>query len=412
MSHCYIIISPYLFRVEPYLLYEKERYYNNEISYNYGISQNPVTKNYILVFNNIYFDYYCKKCGNKSESSKWCKPCQINYINRTGGNEKIDIFIQKMQLKVKLYLDKLNKIIFGISQDQDTKIYILVFNFQYYCEKCNRNRKSKNCVLCQQNENKKIVDQFSIIEEIGKGGFSTVYSAIWKDGLLEYIAEKSYAKYKVYNWSRKKNTRVALKCLHDLQNSLDEYINEAFPKQKIENIVKIYGISQNPDTKDYLMVLEYAECGNFNNYLNKNYENFDWLNGSKVLTHIIEGLGEIHQKQMVHRDFHIGNILFMNDEYKACISDMGLCKKLDDIDKTSIGVMPYIAPEVLRGRPYTQAADIYSFEVLALNIYNGIRPEINDKIAPKCYIDLMKKCWDSNSDNSPNSIELFHNSLG
>ncbi|GES79583.1 kinase-like domain-containing protein [Rhizophagus clarus] len=71
--------------------------------------------------------------------------------------------------------------------------------------------------------------------------------------------------------------------------------------------------------------------------------------------------------------------------------------------------MPYIAPEQLEKQPFADCAHV---EVLALNIYNGIRPEINDKIAPKCYIDLMKKCWDSNSDNSPNSIELFHNSLG
>jgi serine/threonine protein kinase len=186
------------------------------------------------------------------------------------------------------------------------------------------------------------------------------------------------------------------------------------------------------------MVLEYAEGGNFNNYLNKNYENFDWLSGLSVLTYIIEGLRKIHQKQMVHHNFHIGNILFMNDECNACISDMGLCRKIDDINETNIyGVMPYVAPEVLKEKSYTQAADIYSFGmimyvvatgkqpfddcahdgILALNIFNGNRPEINEKIAPKCYTDLMKKCWDSNPDNRPNSIEikdiieLFNNSL-
>src|SRR2546421_12686304 len=53
---------------------------------------------------------------------------------------------------------------------------------------------------------------------------------------------------------------------------------------------------------------------------------------------------------------------------------------------------------------------------LAIRICNGIRPEITEKEAPKCYIDLMKKCWDQNPNNRPNakkildSIKLFINS--
>src|SRR5688500_1866814 len=89
--------------------------------------------------------------------------------------------------------------------------------------------------------------------------------------------------------------------------------------------------------------------------------------------------------------------------------------------------MAYVGHEVLRGKPYTQAADIYSFGMvmyfvatgrqpfadrahdqdLALSICNGIRPEITEKDAPKCYIDLMKKCWDPNPDNRPNASEIF-----
>src|SRR3954467_6160390 len=118
---------------------------------------------------------------------------------------------------------------------------------------------------------------------------------------------------------------------------------------------------------------------------------------------------------------------------------MGLCGEVGNVDATKIyGVMPYVAPEVLRGKPYTQSADIYSFgmvmyfvatlrqpfadrahdQYLVLNICNGIRPEITSKEAPKCYIDLAKKCWDPNPDNRPNatkileSIELFEISDG
>ena len=56
-------------------------------------------------------------------------------------------------------------------------------------------------------------------------------------------------------------------------------------------------------------------------------------------------------------------------------------------------------------QPYANCAHN---EILALNICNGNRPEINEQEAPKCYIDLMKKCWDSHPYNRPNAIEI-HN---
>jgi hypothetical protein len=42
---------------------------------------------------------------------------------------------------------------------------------------------------------------------------------------------------------------------------------------------------------------------------------------------------------------------------------------------------------------------------LSLSICEGKRPEIM-KNTPKCYIDLMKKCWDSNPSNRPTIIML------
>ncbi|CAI2195010.1 15443_t:CDS:2, partial [Funneliformis geosporum] len=68
------------------------------------------------------------------------------------------------------------------------------------------------------------------------------------------------------------------------------------------------------------------------------------------------------------------------------------------------GVLPYIAPEVLNGEPYTLTSDIYSFGVimaelstvnppfydrkhyvsLALDICNGLRPEFYKELANKC----------------------------
>ena len=90
------------------------------------------------------------------------------------------------------------------------------------------------------------------------------------------------------------------------------------------------------------------------------------------------------------------------------------------------GVLPYMAPEVLRGYQYTKAADIYSFgivmnefmseetpynniphdHILAVKICKGLRPEISED-TPKLLADLITKCLDAKSDNRPTAKELY-----
>ena len=63
-------------------------------------------------------------------------------------------------------------------------------------------------------------NQFSNIEEIGKGCFATVYSAIWKDGPLKY--DEDTEKYVMST----PNYKITLKCLHNTQNITNEFLNE------------------------------------------------------------------------------------------------------------------------------------------------------------------------------------------
>ncbi|UZO16993.1 uncharacterized protein OCT59_008359 [Rhizophagus irregularis] len=262
----------------------------------YGISLNPDTGDYILVFN-------------------W-----------TSGNENIDVFIQEMQLKINHHSD-------------------IMFEWIPY-------------------------NQFVNIKEIGKGGFAMVHSANWKNGPLEYnAANKAY--------KRNPNRVIALKCLHNSQNISNKFLNEV-KKYSINirsNILNIYGISQNLNTNEYIMVLQYAKEGNFNHWINENYKYFNWKDKLSALKNIINGLKEIHQNNIVHRDFHTGNILF-----------------LSDINEFASGRQPF---------------DDYAHDYnLALDICKGVRPEINEPEAPRCYIELMKKCWDLNPNNRPNIFEV------
>src|ERR1051325_4931985 len=77
------------------------------------------------------------------------------------------------------------------------------------------------------------------------------------------------------------------------------------------------------------------------------------------LYHISSQLESIHKLNLVHGDFHNGNILAASNRILS-ISDLGLCKPVDqaNVKNDVYGVLPYIAPEVLRGKPYTKAAHI------------------------------------------------------
>jgi hypothetical protein len=136
--------------------------------------------NYIVVFGiNYYLNYYCDKCGNKYENifARRCNLCQINYLknnfpNWTSGNEKIDSFIQKMQLKY--------------------NVGNTVFEWIPY-------------------------NKFIIINRVEeKGGFST---ALWKDGPLSYNGGKK-------EWKRDLYQKVCLKYLRNSQHITDEFLNE------------------------------------------------------------------------------------------------------------------------------------------------------------------------------------------
>src|SRR5437016_1372254 len=75
-------------------------------------------------------------------------------------------------------------------------------------------------------------------------------------------------------------------------------------------------------------------------------------------------LNKIHSGGLVHHDLHSRNILI--DDEKSLIADLGLCEpvKKDKKENEVYGVLPYLAPEVLSGKPYTKESDIYSFGMI------------------------------------------------
>jgi serine/threonine protein kinase len=132
-----------------------------------------------------------------------------------------------------------------------------------------------------------------------------------------------------------------------------------------------------------MVVMQYANKGNLRENLTKIIEN-DWKQKLHMLHNIIHGLTEIHKQNLIHCDFHDGNISNHKDEVdkgdEVYISDLGLCQPIKSfLEQYDIyGVIPFMAPEVLRGKPYTPASDIYSFSMIMWEFTSGV-PPFNDK---------------------------------
>ena len=83
----------------------------------------------------------------------------------------------------------------------------------------------------------------------------------------------------------------------------------------------------------------------------------------------------IHEKNYIHHDLHSGNI-FSYDHQNSQIGNLGLCQQLKEKDDTNeiIGVIPYLAPKVLSGKPYTKESDIYNFGMIMWEHTTGKKP--------------------------------------
>ncbi|UZO06717.1 uncharacterized protein OCT59_027027 [Rhizophagus irregularis] len=200
---------------------------------------------------------------------------------------------------------------------------------------------------------------------------------------------------------------IVLKSLNDSSNVKEDFLNEWKLHLKCQHkaraygsfIISLYGITQDPDTLNYMIVMHVALGNLRDDLLTIKYNPNDKF---RILYNITVQLKAIHKLNLIHGDFHSGNIL--NIYYgTSVISDLGLCKPVNQSNTNDeiFGVLPYIAPEVLRGKPYTKAADVYS-----LDICKGFRPEIIEGTLPE-YVELMKRCWDNDPKKRPTAKELF-----
>ncbi|GBB99168.1 hypothetical protein RclHR1_03440001 [Rhizophagus clarus] len=187
---------------------------------------------------------------------------------------------------------------------------------------------------------------------------------------------------------------------------VDDFIRLKTTTSKVN---KYYGITQHPVTLNFMIITNYYESGDLSHFIINDFFNITWVDKLIKLYFMISGLERIHDANIIHKDYHSGNIFI--DGLLGVTGDLGLSKSslVDDEDNEIYGIIPYVAPEVLQGHKYTKASDIYSFGMIMWELMtgrrpfwdkshdmdliikkcDGLRPPIVTN-APKGYIKLMK----------------------
>ncbi|EXX67595.1 hypothetical protein RirG_112950 [Rhizophagus irregularis DAOM 197198w] len=178
----------------------------------------------------------CKECKQPRASRNWCQcKFQQNFKNWTSGNHEVDKFIQKVQLEAKVYEEVLEWI-------------------EY--------------------------DRFENVEYLAKGGFGTIYKAIWKDGYINKWDFENNKWKRSKCWSKEyENFPVVLKCLHNSQDITSDFLREIETHTMIPMkscIAHCFGITKDPESGNFIIVMNYVINGSLRQHLNNSFNSTKW----------------------------------------------------------------------------------------------------------------------------------------
>lgn len=148
---------------------------------------------------------------------------------------------------------------------------------------------------------------------------------------------------------------------------------------------------------------------------------------------IAAGMAYVHQSDIIHRDLKTENVM-LDENFYPKIADFGLSKIFEEgtegqINNTrNIGTPIYMAPELINGENYSNKVDVFAYSYILYEIWTlrkawsdkkklklfslidfinkGQRPIIKNDEIPKPYVDLIKKCWETDPNSRPTFIQI------
>ncbi|XVE59645.1 hypothetical protein DITRI_Ditri05aG0062800 [Diplodiscus trichospermus] len=203
---------------------------------------------------------------------------------------------------------------------------------------------------------------FAQENELGRGGFGTVYKGELEDG-----------------------TELAVKRMEAgviSSKALDEFQSEIAVLSKVRHrhLVSLLGYSI--EGNERLLVYEYMSQGALSKHLfhwkSLKLEPLSWRRRLSIALDVARGMEYLHylaRQTFIHRDLKSSNILLDND-FRAKVSDFGLVKLAPDGEKSVAtrlaGTFGYLAPEYAVMGKITTKVDVFSYGVVLMELLTGL----------------------------------------
>ena len=224
-----------------------------------------------------------------------------------------------------------------------------------------------------------LVDDLTLIKEIGKGAFSLIYLAS-KQGSQEKFAVKVIDKRYIVVPKLKKYIDREITILKEIDHL---------------NIIKLYEVKE--INQNYYLVMEYCNGGSLSDCLEYHLKNYKKPFSEEVVQYlmrqIISGISYLHGKHILHRDIKLDNILVKFDseedrqkrnmlKAKVKIIDFGFARYLDpkELAFSTLGSPINMDPGILRklnkmentrDYGYDEKADIWSLGTICYEMLIG-----------------------------------------
>ena len=200
------------------------------------------------------------------------------------------------------------------------------------------------------------IGRYIVLEELGTGGFSTVYRV--KDTVL--------------------GREVALKVMRPLLLSDPTFVarfkREAQVIAQLDHphIIPVYDYGEFEDRLCLVMKLMAGRS------IGHAVENgaLPWEQALTITQQIASALDYAHERGLVHRDVKPHNVL-LDHEGRAVLADFGLVRALEAGTITSslsggiLGTPAYVPPEIWNGKKATPASDVYALACVVYNMVTG-----------------------------------------